>query len=223
MHRNKLRNCQVHSKYPDLEILSDEDLMVRVQKASHEAFSVLVERRTKMFFGVAYRMYPDVNEAEDIVQEAFLKLWTRPQIWDSGKGVKFTTWFYRVVTNLAIDHIRKKKNTNGGDALTRIMDKRPNQQETLEEAQKKLILEEAIAGLPERQRVALNLCFYEGLSNKDAAQVMEVNLKALESLLMRAKKGLKNILIRRGVINAPGGVEEQDYSETKKGRHCYGL
>ncbi len=206
----------------NLEILSDEDLMVRVQKADHGAFSVLVNRHTRMFFSAAYRMYPNANEAEDIVQEAFLKLWARPQIWDAGKGAKFTTWFYRVVTNLAIDHLRKKKNTKGSDALERIMDKAPGQQERLEEQEKQVILERAIGILPERQKLALNLCFYEGLSNKEAAEVMDVNIKALESLLVRAKKGLKDILLRQGVLNYSAQEEGKDTSETKKGRHCYG-
>ncbi len=209
----------------DLEMLSDEDLMARVQKADHGAFSVLVNRYTKMFFSAAYRMYPDVNEAEDIVQESFLKLWSRPQIWDASKGAKFTTWFYRVVTNLAIDHVRKKKNTKGSDSLERIMDKTPRQDEVLEEQEKKMVLEEAIGNLPERQRIALNLCFYEGLSNKDAAQAMDVNVKALESLLMRAKKGLKDILSRSGVLNKAPYGEEQRVNQTNKvgkGRHSYG-
>jgi len=88
--------------------------------------------------------------------------------------------------------------------------------------QKQMILEEAIAALPERQKVALNLCFYEGLSNKDAAQVMDVNVKALESLLMRAKKGLKDILSRRGVLDDPAQGEELGCNGKKKGRCCYG-
>ncbi|MCK5374990.1 MAG: sigma-70 family RNA polymerase sigma factor [Alphaproteobacteria bacterium] len=203
----------------DLEMLSDKDLMIRVQKADHEAFAVLVNRHSKMFYGAAYRMCPCANEAEDIVQEAFLKLWARPQIWDANKGAKFTTWFYRVVTNLAIDNIRKKKNTKGSDSLDSIMDKTPGQDEALEEAQKQLILEAAMEELPERQKVALNLCFYEELSNKDAAQVMDVNVKALESLLMRAKRGLKDVLMRQGVLIDTGKIENQDCNETEKGRH----
>ena len=205
-------------KISDLEKLSDEDLMGRVQKADHGAFSVLVNRHTRMFFSAAYRMYPNINEAEDIVQEAFLKLWARPQIWDPGKGAKFTTWFYRVVTNLAIDHARRQKNTKGSDVLDRIMDKTPDQEETLEERQKQLLMEAAIAELPERQKVALNLCFYEGLSNKDAAEVMDINVKALESLLMRAKKGLKDILARLGVLND----DQKDYNDRNNGRQSYG-
>ncbi len=183
-----------------LENLSDEELMVRVQDADHSAFSILVTRHTKMFYAAAYRMYPYQDEAEDIVQEAFMKLWNRPEIWKADKGAKFTTWFYRVVTNQAIDFARKIKNTKGSEALDRITDKTASQQEMMEQTQQEQMLEDAIQELPERQKLALNLCFYEGLSNKEAAEIMDVGVKALESLLMRAKAGLKDILVRQGSL-----------------------
>lgn len=194
-----------------LENLSDEELMVRVQDADHSAFSILVTRHTRMFYAAAYRMYPYQDEAEDIVQEAFMKLWNRPEIWKADKGAKFTTWFYRVVTNQAIDFARKIKNTKGSEVLDRITDKTANQQEVMEQAQQEQMLEDAIQELPERQKLALNLCFYEGLSNKEAAEIMEVGVKALESLLMRAKAGLKDILVRQGSLG----------DEEKRG-HYYG-
>lgn len=194
-----------------LENLSDEELMVRVQDADHSAFSVLVTRHTRMFYAAAYRMYPYQDEAEDIVQEAFMKLWNRPEIWKADKGAKFTTWFYRVVTNQAIDFARKIKNTKGSETLDRITDKTANQQEVMEQTQQEQMLEDAIQELPERQKLALNLCFYEGLSNKEAAEIMEVGVKALESLLMRAKAGLKDILVRQGNLG----------DEEKRG-HYYG-
>lgn len=194
-----------------LENLSDEELMVRVQDADHSAFSILVTRHTRMFYAAAYRMYPYQDEAEDIVQEAFMKLWNRPEIWKADKGAKFTTWFYRVVTNQAIDFARKIKNTKGSEVLDRITDKTANQQEVMEQTQQEQMLEDAIQELPERQKLALNLCFYEGLSNKEAAEIMEVGVKALESLLMRAKAGLKDVLVRQGSLG----------DEEKRG-HYYG-
>ena len=195
----------------DRKTLSDEELMVRVQSADHEAFSILVSRHTRMFYAAAYRMYPHQDEAEDIVQEAFLKLWHRPEIWKADKGAKFTTWFYRVVTNLAIDYARKKKNTKGSEVLDRITDDSASQQDTMEVDQQQQMLEQAIQKLPERQRIALNLCFYEELSNKEAAEIMEVGVKALESLLMRAKAGLKDILTRQGSLSEYQKEEGQYY------------
>ncbi|MGN7439200.1 MAG: sigma-70 family RNA polymerase sigma factor [Alcanivorax sp.] len=194
-----------------LDELSDEELMIRIQSSDHEAFSLLVMRHTKMFYAAAYRMYPYQDEAEDIVQEAFLKLWRKPDMWKTGKGAKFTTWFYRVVTNLAIDYARKKKDSKGSDVLDRITDNTPDQQDTMEGDEQQKLLEDAIQELPERQKMALNLCFYEELSNKEAAEIMDIGVKALESLLMRAKSGLRDILTRQGLLN-----------EEESGRHYYG-
>lgn len=183
----------------NLQEVSDESLMLRVRNGEHEAFSILVKRHTKMFYAAAYRMCSNSDEAEDIVQDAFLKLWNNPAMWDSERGAKFTTWFYRVVTNQAVDALRKKKKTTGGDAFEFIADNRASQQETMEQDQQQATLEGAIQSLPERQKMALNLCFYEGLSNKEAADIIGVGLKGLESLLMRAKAGLRDELIRRGL------------------------
>lgn len=191
--------------------MSDESLMARVQRGDHEAFSILVQRHAKIFFAAAYRICGRGEEAEDIVQDAFLKLWKNPAAWDGARGVKFTTWFYRVVTNQGLDYMRRKRPENGGDSLLFVEDSRQSQQARLEEAQEQAALESAIQSLPERQKTALNLCFYEGLSNKEAADVMGVGIKALESLLMRAKAGVKDCLIRDGILQKDSLEEKRIY------------
>lgn len=171
---------------------SDEALMAQVCDGDHRAFSELVERHNKMFFAAAYRVCGSAIEAEDIVQDAFLKLWTKPQAFDASKGVKFTTWFYRVVSNVAIDAARKKKPQTGSDVIDLMADQADAADEMLVMSEQQAALESAIQDLPERQKIALNLCFYEGLSNKEAAEVLGVGVKAVESLLMRAKRALKD-------------------------------
>lgn len=171
---------------------SDESLMERVVAGDHQAFATLVERHTKMFFSAAYRVCGNPVEAEDIVQDAFLKLWAKPQAFDASKGVKFTTWFYRVVSNVAIDAARKKKPQVGAEIVDLMADGAAGADEMLVMDEQQRALEDAIQELPERQKIALNLCFYEGLSNKEAAEVLGVGVKAVESLLMRAKKALKD-------------------------------
>jgi RNA polymerase sigma-70 factor (ECF subfamily) len=184
-----------------LDKLSDEDLMMRVQKADHDAFSELVRRHTDRFYACAQRICADPGTSEDIVQDAFLKLWSRPEIWKQGKGAKFTTWFYRVVTNMALDYLRKKKPVLSDELLGYAADdKAPRQDDVIILSEEEQALEGAIDGLPERQKLALNLCFYEELSNKEAADILEIGVKALESLLMRAKAGLKDELMRQGLI-----------------------
>lgn len=166
---------------------SDESLVARIGKGDHQAFAHIVQRHSGLFYSAAYRMCGNAEEAEEIVQDAFLKLWDRPDAYRPDKGAKFTTWFYRVVTNLAIDAQRRKKPQAGADALDFMADQTPLADEVLDECDRQAALEGAIQNLPERQKAALNLCFYEGLSNKDAAEVLEVSVKGLESLLMRAK------------------------------------
>ena len=175
--------------HKDMQV-SDESLVVRICDGDHRAFALLVERHTPMFYKAAYRICGNDCDAQDSIQDAFLKLWQRPYTFDSKKGVKFTTWFYRVVTNIAIDRARKYKPHNT-DALETIADNTTLQDEALNEMQKQTELEAAIQKLPERQKLALNLCVYEELSQKEAAHVLNIRIKALESLLMRAKKTLK--------------------------------
>ena len=183
-----------------LEKLSEESLMEHVQKHDHRAFSVLVERRSNMFYVAAYRMVMNREIAEDIVQEAFLKIWDKPAIWKTGKGAKFTTWFYRIVINMSVDVIRKESKNLSGDLTDDVASSDLTQEQKIVHAQEQQALDQALQSLPEKQLMALNLCFYEELSNKEAAEIMGVSVKALESLLMRAKAGIKNILYRDGIL-----------------------
>lgn len=175
--------------------------MARVQRGDQQAFAVLVRRHANMFFGAAYRMCGNVQEAEDCVQNAFIKLWEKPHSFDAGKGAKFTTWFYRVVTNMAIDGMRRRKKHVGADTLDYMPDESGNALDALEDKEARAMLETAIQSLPERQKMALNLCFYEGLSNQEAADIIGIGVKALESLLMRAKAGLREQLVSRPDMN----------------------
>jgi RNA polymerase sigma-70 factor (ECF subfamily) len=86
---------------------TDEELMGLIKNGDRDAFSELVMRHTKKYYSLAYRMLSSREEAEDIVQESFLILWTNPASWDSRRQTKFTTWFYRVVANACIDMRRK--------------------------------------------------------------------------------------------------------------------
>src|SRR5919106_1268989 len=169
----------------------DEELVALIQDGSQQAFSVLVQRHTERFYRLAYRYLQNKETAEDVVQDAFVKLWEDPGSWQAERNNKFTTWFYRVVVNLCLDWQKKKKPIELGDHELSIADDRQTPDVAMLQAEKHRILEKEIAALPERQRTALNLCFDEGLSNQEAADVMGVNLKALQSLIMRAKTTLK--------------------------------
>lgn len=174
--------------------------MERVWEHDHQAFSILVERHSQKFYASAYRVLLNKQEAEDIVQESFLKLWDNPKIWKAGKGAKFTTWFYRIIMNLCLDHLRKGGKSSFVEDWDLFEDDSSSQEENLGDKQQRKLMGEAMETLPEKQRIALTLCFYDGLSNKQAAEIMDVKVKALESLLIRAKTGLKDYLHRAGVL-----------------------
>ncbi len=174
----------------NLAHFDDESLIHRIQEGNHKAFATLVNRHAKRFYSIAYRIVFNKQDAEDIVQEAFLKLWNKPELWNKSKQVKFTAWFYKVLTNLSLDHNKKKKPLPLSEDI-QLVDKNPGQETLLNEKQEQVLLERFIKELPERQQLALDLCFYEGLSNKEAAKIMGVKVKALQSLLMRAKTTLK--------------------------------
>jgi RNA polymerase sigma-70 factor (ECF subfamily) len=173
--------------WPDKD---DHELLSLIQEGNSQAFAVLVERHTNRFYRLAYRYLQNREAAEDAVQDAFLRLWENPALWRPERNSKFTTWFYRVVVNLCLD-TRKRKRPVPLDEELGIPDERELTEDRMIRDQEQEALERAIGALPERQRTALNLCFDEGLTNQEAAAVMGLKLKALQSLIMRAKTTLK--------------------------------
>lgn len=168
----------------------DHELLALIQGGDHSAFSELAQRHTERFYRLAFRFVQSKESAEDIVQDAFLKLWEDPSRWRAERNAKFTTWFYRIVVNLCLDWQKKKRPAELDEGLP-LVDGREGMDEAMIRSQEQRILEQEIAVLPERQRTALNLCYGEGLSNQEAAETMELNLKALQSLIMRAKTTLR--------------------------------
>jgi len=179
---------------PAGEGVDDATLLAGIVSGDHAAFAALVRRHTVRFYRLAYRFTGRRAEAEDIVQDAFLKLWERPGMWQPDKQAAFTTWFYRIIVNLCLDQAKKKRPLPLENDGEHIEDEREAKEEEMIAREKERLLETQIALLPDRQRAALNLCFYEGLSNQEAATAMGVHLKALQSLLMRAKTTLKERL-----------------------------
>ena len=180
--------------------LDDESLVQQIQQGSHEAFATIVNRHTNRFYRIAYRLVFNKGDAEDMVQEAFLRLWERPQLWNPSRQAKFTTWFYRVVVNLCLDLNKKKKPLPLPEDMEPL-DRHPGQDVLLGINQEQALVDGFIKQLPARQQLALNLTFYEGLSNQEAADIIGIKVKALQSLIMRAKTTLKEKVKRY----LPGG------------------
>jgi len=178
---------------PDrMDELADEALMGRVANGDHAAFRLLVERHLGRAVGIAYRILGNRAEAEEAAQEAFLRVWTSAPNWKLD-GALFRTWFSRVLTNLCIDRRRRPRNEpleSAGDPA----DERPDAEQQLGERQESAAVAAAVAELPERQRAALALCYWQGMSNIEAAASLGLSVGAVESLLVRARRGLKEKL-----------------------------
>lgn len=179
---------------------SDEALMTLIASGpAHSrtvAFDTLVRRHLQLAHATAYRVSSGIDH-EDIVQEAFTKVWQTAASYQANKA-KFTTWFYRILVNTAIDRVRaRKKLTTAAsenfewDALP---DEAPDAEAVLSEKQHLGQLHAAVRDLPERQRAAITLCYEQGMSNQQAAEIMGLHVKALEGLLVRARKNLKDRL-----------------------------
>lgn len=175
-----------------LDDVSDEMLMKRTSTGDPAAFSALVQRHSRRFYAAAYRIVLDKADAEDVVQDAFCKLWNGRAKWQEAKGAKFTTWFYRIVTNQALDHFAKRGRHAGGELLDDVhASADPSAEEEMLAARQTDAMAVALAELPERQRAAIVLFYNEEMSQKETAEAMGLSVKAVESLLVRARQALK--------------------------------
>jgi RNA polymerase sigma factor (sigma-70 family) len=171
---------------------SDDALMVRVAARDSAAFRALVGRHSARPYRVAWRMLNDPAEAEDVAQEALLRLWDKAAAWQAGSaGV--AAWLTRVATNLCLDRLRRRKFSSDEEVPERA-DDAPQADTLIEENQIKARAVAAVQALPDRQRAAIVLTYYEDCSNQMAAQSLDMNLKAFESLLLRARAALREAL-----------------------------
>jgi RNA polymerase sigma-70 factor (ECF subfamily) len=173
------------------ESSEDADLVVRVGEGDVAAYRELVRRHGARLHHYAARMLNEATEAEDVVQEAFLRLWQRASSYSPDARV--TTWLHRIVHNLAVDRLRSRGRWQALDDDSDAPVSAP-QGRQLEAARQAEALERALNQLPERQRAALLLVHLNELSGKEAARVLGVTDTALESLLSRARRGLRQLL-----------------------------
>ena len=167
--------------------------MQRVGRGDQRAFRELVDRYLNAITRFALRTLGDRAEAEEVAQETFLRLWTSAAEFEPHATPK--TWLYRIARNLCIDRIRKRR-THGQEVEL------SEEREAGEDRPSALLLrkqtsarvEEALATLPERQREAITLVHYEGLSGAEACEILAVSAEALESLLARGRRALRERL-----------------------------
>lgn len=166
----------------------DDVLLTRFADGDGRAAHVLTLRLTPVVMAHAWRLLGNRAEAEDVAQEAMLRLWRIAPDWRMGEA-KVTTWLYRVVANLCTDRLRAAR----GVALDLVPEPETGARSVeagLQDAHRQRALHEALARLPERQRQAVVLRHIEGLANPEIAEIMEIGTEAVESLTARGKRAL---------------------------------
>ncbi|WP_262047019.1 RNA polymerase sigma factor [Bradyrhizobium sp. Bra78] len=176
------------------DVVYDEDseLLDRLAAGDEAAFRALVERHIDRAYAIALRIVGNAADAEDVVQDTMLKIWSHRGRWQHGRA-KFSTWLYRVISNRCIDLRRKPRNENV-ETVPEVADGQPGAVEIIERNELNGMLELAMQRLPEQQRIAVILSYHESMSNGEIAQVMDTTVAAVESLLKRGRQQLRQLL-----------------------------
>jgi RNA polymerase sigma-70 factor (ECF subfamily) len=169
--------------------VADGPLLNRVGRGDVVAFRTLVDRHLTSLLGIARRMLNEDAEAEDVAQEAMVRLWRTASTLEVGAG-GVRPWLRRVVSNLCVDRIRTGRRTEVTDVVPE-QEVPADQFKCLAEVELSARVDAALSALPERQRLALALFHYEGLSQGEVGEIMGVSEEAVESLLARARRALK--------------------------------
>jgi RNA polymerase sigma factor (sigma-70 family) len=178
--------------FGQLSGMSDNALLVAYANGTPQAAQILTERLMPKIFAQAFHRLRNKADAEDIAQEALLRLWRIAPDWQQG-NTKVSTWLYQVVSNLCIDRIRRKQPENL-DAIPEPADARPNATDVIQDQSRASALYHALAKLPDRQREAVAMRHLEGLSNPEIADNLQLSTEAVESLIARGKRKLSEIL-----------------------------
>jgi RNA polymerase sigma-70 factor (ECF subfamily) len=167
---------------------TDELLMLRAGNGDRAACTLLVERHLGRIVTFARRTLCNGGDAEDAAQEVFLRVWSAAPRWRN--QARFTTWLYRVAMNVCLDRNAKRRETIPA-IVPDLPDSRPEPSALAEAAEEARRVREALAALPDTQRVAITLSHYQGLRNIDAAQIVGVSVDAFESLLARGRRAMR--------------------------------
>lgn len=187
----------------DYSVAGDNELMQWIALADKEAFTVLMRRYLPAILAFNRQYVP--HDAEDIAQESFIRLWNNAPQWQE-KGISPKAWLLRVSYNQCIDRLRKNQPVELDEHVPEKADAMASIERLMQAESDLLQQRKALRHLPERQRSAIVLTACSGLSNKDAAAVMGISIDALESLLARGRRTLKDLFeqatgYRGGEIN----------------------
>jgi RNA polymerase sigma-70 factor, ECF subfamily len=180
-----------------------EDLMARIAKGDADAFELLVNRHQTSVLNLIYRFIGDRTQAQDLVQEVFLRVWQAAKTYKP--EAKFTTWIYRITANLCLNELKSSRRRKlfqflrfGEDQENTIegalVDASPSPEDLLLSREQSRRISDALQSLPENQRMALVLRRYNNLSYQEIAKILNCSVSAVESLIVRAKRNLQKKL-----------------------------
>jgi len=196
---------------------SDVSLMLEFQKGDISSFEKLVQKHKESIINIIYQFIGERDEAEDLAVEVFLRVYKAAKSYEA--KAKFTTWLYKITTNLCLNEIRKKaklqtislsKPISAGEEkeeelIEKIADAAPSPQQILEKKERNALIRKAIDSLPAKQRMATILQIYEGLSYKEISRILGCSVKSVERRLYWARTNLKDKLSAYLTMESSGG------------------
>lgn len=180
---------------------SDRDLLMAVRQGEESALNELIGRKTKPLLQLCQRILSDAEEARDVVQVTFFKVWENRGKFDDRWSPN--TWIYRIASNLAIDHLRSRKSRERSHEpvrqhLRQVADGRAHRDlSRLQQTEVSMIFRELSAGLSEKQRMVFLLRELEGLSSPEVAEILGCRESTVRNHLFNARKYLRRELLRR--------------------------
>ena len=188
----------------------DRALARAVARGERAAIAALTRRCLPVVHSIARRLMNDSAEAEDLAQETFVKVWRAIDRYDAERA-RLETWVARIATNVCLDRLRKRREATLGEDMPEPPDPAAGADARVEAQVSAQRVRVAVACLPERQRLALELCSFQDRTNIEAAEILGVSVEAVESLLARARRTLKQELLDEsrdlidGLAGAHGG------------------
>lgn len=173
------------------EYLYDNVLLKSIAEGDRGAFAILMKRYLASMVMLAHRVVFDREQAQDIAQEAFLRVWKLAGKWDPNGSATFLTWLRRVVINLSISCRRRYREQIELDLIEEIPTGLADGFDYIALSDRKRVVQDALKDLPERQRAAIALYYFDDLTQMEAAEVMRMTPKAFDSLIVRARSNLK--------------------------------
>jgi RNA polymerase sigma-70 factor (ECF subfamily) len=181
----------------------DRALLAAIGRGSHRAFHALMGRHMAFVLRLARRVVGNRDDADEVAQEAFLRVWTIAPRWRHDGDAQFKTWLYRVVVNLCLDR-RRRLPALPLEVAGEPSDPAPSSLERVFAGETARLVAQALDDLPPRQRAALVLCYYAGVSAAEAAASLDISVSALESLLVRGRRALRVRLSDLGGLDSMG-------------------